>query len=174
MKEYKTEKEVNELLAALTGRVNTNLETGIRYGIVQGTSLSHWALEDIFDHGDDLTFAAYKDECIGKVEALLEELDQRHARSRAESIVDTFEWDSYQAEDSDYEYSADGVDLLLTWLGGAPIIFVRKSPVIVVVRRLCTLCAANGGDLDSGLADNPAEGYECYGLPKEWYPGADD
>lgn len=217
----KTQEEVNNSLARIMGNPNTNPQTGIRYGIISGNSVSEYVLDDIYTQGDDLTFATHKqtliedlsahlrtithmqisidytdlfvtlcellqNETFGQrqsiatritqetMESLLANPTETHANELAKSIVENdFEFDCFDCE-SEYEYSSDGVDILLSYLGGSPILFVRQSPLIVRVKSLCSPCVPNGGDLDSGiLTDKEPGGYECYGLPKDWLRSPD-
>lgn len=59
---------------------------------------------------------------------------------------------------------ADGTEILMR-TDGPPNIFVMKSDRIVHVKRLCSLCYPNAGDLSSGFTTKKL-GYKCYGLPR--------
>jgi hypothetical protein len=61
-----------------------------------------------------------------------------------------------------FEY--EGVTVSVTTLGGAPLVFIMESPVIVKARP-CSPCVPNAGDLDNL---DPDYGIECYGLPEDW------
>lgn len=62
-------------------------------------------------------------------------------------------------------WDEEGVEIeyAISHLGGAPLLWVFKSPIISKA-RLCSPCVPNAGDLDS-LDD---DGYECYGIPDDW------
>lgn len=84
------------------------------------------------------------------------------------SLVDEFEFE-YTNDENIWSYTETDdagnvtLHLQITWLGGAPQIFVFKSPKIVKA-LLCSPCVPGAGDLDS-LDDN---GVETYGIPDEW------
>jgi hypothetical protein len=54
--------------------------------------------------------------------------------------------------------------MMMTYLGGAPLLWVLEGPVITKARP-CSICVPGAGDLDSPDED----GYECYGLPEGWF-----
>lgn len=142
---------------------NMNTETGIAYGVCDGRNFP-LLMEEIFTHGKDETFAAFKEEYIAKVSAVLKECGQRDARKRAESIVDDFEWDDYQEDENEYSYEdEEGNKFLLSYLGGAPLIWCILTSKIVTARP-CSPCVPGAGDLDSLSED----GIECYGIPDEY------
>lgn len=68
-----------------------------------------------------------------------------------------------QIEEPIISGTSEGVEYSISWLGGAPLLWVFKSPIISTA-KLCSPCVPNAGDLDS-LDD---DGYECYGIPDEW------
>ena len=70
----------------------------------------------------------------------------------------------YSAEEECYEAEVDGMKLGLSWLGGAPFVWVYESPHTTHARE-CSPCVPHAGDLDS---KDPG-GFECYDLPVDWY-----
>lgn len=68
-------------------------------------------------------------------------------------------------DEEEYEYEKDDEQYLLSFQGGAPTIWVIKSPVMTKT-RLCSPCVPNAGDLSS---PDPEDGYECYAVPIEWF-----
>lgn len=60
--------------------------------------------------------------------------------------------------------ACEGVRYEISWLGGAPLLWVLESPIISKA-KLCSPCCPNAGDLNN-LDD---DGYECYGIPADWY-----
>jgi hypothetical protein len=82
-----------------------------------------------------------------------------------ENLGEAFEGGGGEGED--YELDDGDASYLIQYLGGAPLIWVTKSPRIVYVKSLCSPCVPNAGDLDSGMTTEE-EGYECYGIPEEW------
>ena len=60
-----------------------------------------------------------------------------------------------------YEGEHEGVMYRTTWLGGAPMLCVFKSPYVTKC-SVCSPCVPGAGDLDS-----PGD-YEAYGVPVTW------
>jgi hypothetical protein len=82
--------------------------------------------------------------------------------------VDCNAWDVFW-DGADFSESArygeeDGIKMMLSSLGGAPLLWVFFSPYLDMV-RLCSPCVPNAGDLDSP----DGQGYQCYALNPEWY-----
>jgi len=67
-------------------------------------------------------------------------------------------------EEPAYELEVEDMKLQLGWLGGAPLVWVLKSPHTTRARE-CSPCVPNAGDLDS-LDEG---GFECYTLPEDWF-----
>lgn len=148
---------------------NVNATTGIRYGVVSGHN-APYLMERIFDSGTDETFAAYRADCVRRMASLLEDMGQRDAEIQAEEIVDNFEWDNYECDESEYSYTdPKGNKFLLGYLGSAPIIWCVETDTLTYVKSLCSPCVPNAGDLDSGFDPH---GMKCYGIPSE-YAGTD-
>ena len=57
----------------------------------------------------------------------------------------------------------EGITFELSMLGGAYLVFITESPVIVHA-ELCSPCVPGAGDLSSLNVD----GVECYGIPADW------
>jgi hypothetical protein len=144
---------------------NINPETGVRYGVISGHNAPH-LLESIMNNGVDETFEYHKSECVKRLASLLEDMGQRDAEESAKSIVDDFEWDSYESDESEYSYTdAKGNRFTLGYLGGATLIWCIQTDTETYVRSLCSPCVPNAGDLDSGFDPN---GVKCYGVPAEY------
>ena len=139
---------------------NINPETGIRYGVVSGNNIPE-LLDHIQTNGRNLTY-----------EAALEEFKAERSNNHCDDDDnddddDEFFFDFYSDDIEEYLLEDEDSKLLLSGLGGAPLIWIMKSPNIVYVQSLCSPCVPNAADLDSGLTTED-EGYECYGLPDEW------
>lgn len=84
-----------------------------------------------------------------------------------DDYIDTrleLEFQDMQIEEPTISGTLDGVKYEISWLGGAPLLFVLESPVISKA-KLCSPCVPGAIDLDS-----PANtGYEGYGIPENWY-----
>ena len=91
---------------------------------------------------------------------------QRLGYADRDDYIDTRlerEFEGIQIEEPTIAGTLEGVKYEISWLGGAPLLFVLESPVISKA-RLCSPCVPNAGDLNS-LDD---VGYECYGIPEYW------
>ena len=132
---------------------NINPQTGIRYGVVALHSLAEWVYDEFFYHGRNITQEAIEQEAIATGD-----LDPED-----EQAVQDF-WDGYAVEEEEFELERDGLKLLLSYLGGAPLVWVCESPVTTHARP-CSPCVPGAGNLDSLDPD----GVECYTLPSEWF-----
>ena len=132
---------------------NVNPETGIRYGVVALDSLEDWAFDEFFYQGRNVT-----------ADAALEEAIANGLDPDDDDATQDF-WDDYQAEEENYELETkDGLKLGLSYLGGAPLVWVFESPVTTEARE-CSPCVPGAGDLDS---QEPGS-FTCYTLPSEWF-----
>jgi hypothetical protein len=127
--------------------VNTNPSTGVRYGTAYTRSLADWAFDEFFHYGTNLTYEAarkdFEQEFLAAYEGELDDLDE---------ALDGFNED-YTGEEETYRLEKDGLELELSYLGGAPMVWVLKSPHTARVR----LCSPD----ESGV--------EAYTLPPEWF-----
>lgn len=74
-------------------------------------------------------------------------------------------FDNCHMDEPTIEGTYEGVEYHISWLGGAPLLWVFKSDVIVKA-NLCSPCVPNAGNLDSL---DPEGGEVCYGIPSDWY-----
>ncbi|MHA2274838.1 MAG: hypothetical protein ACXAC2_03690 [Candidatus Kariarchaeaceae archaeon] len=130
---------------------NTNIETGIRYGIIALNSLEDWVYDEFFNNGTDITY-----------QSALKEYEAENP-DHSDSDLDEFN-DNFSSEESSYELETDGMKLGMSIFGGAYHVWVYESPVKSMV-DLCSPCVPNCGNLDS----KNESGFECYGLPEDWY-----
>lgn len=79
--------------------------------------------------------------------------------SNAMSEVDDSEW----TKEGQFKNEQGTFKMMLTYLGGAPLLWVLEGPVITKA-RLCSPCLPGCTDQDSPDED----GYEGYGFPKGW------
>ena len=164
---------------------NTNPNTGIRYGIIAVNSLIPDIWDDIYALPSDTYTDALADACKrlwSEIDSAIDDLSEipdfvgegldddadidTLLDIAGQLGIDTREFDPeyWQFEEETRSGKIDGIDVALTWLGGAPMLFVFESPYIVRA-RLCSPCVPNAGDLDNAEPD----GFECYGLPADWY-----
>ncbi len=120
---------------------------------------------------DDISFCAEK--LVSNIDC--EELVQTRAGESIDGmeIIDALGdcglWDNYESDENQHSYTLDSqlgpVKLLVSYLGGAPNIWVCESPYVATCRK-CSPCIPNGGDLDS-----PSEhGEMAYCLPPDEMP----
>lgn len=96
------------------------------------------------------------------IEAAYERLGYQH---RGDYVSTRMERESdFQIDEPIIEGHDDDVSYQITWLGGAPLVWVLKSPHLGKF-RLCSPCVPNACD-----GDNPTEdGYEGYAAPASWF-----
>lgn len=98
----------------------------------------------------------------GEIEAAYERLGYRDREHFIESKVQTA-LDHLQIEEPVIEGKVEGVKYAISWLGGAPNLWVFESPVVGTF-RLCSPCCPNACD---GNNSDPF-GYEGYDVPAYW------
>lgn len=134
---------------------NVNPETGIRYGVASLNNLADWVFDEFFYHGTNVSY-----------EKALEEFKKdvlKRAMSVSDEEIQRFS-DEYQGEEECYTLERDGLKLGLSYLGGAPLVWVYESPFTTYARE-CSPCVPNAGDLDN----QDESGVQCYTLPPEWF-----
>ncbi len=170
--------------------VNTNVHSGIPYGVIAGNNVPY-LMDDIMSNGTDLTFKALREELLESIGAhilergpgdsladaidhwdvdrLVQNIDEDDS---AEDILSSLEeaglWDMDSSEEHEYSYESEGCKLLLSYLGGAPVIYVIESPYVAPCRK-CSLCIPNAGDLDS--PDSDGDFAYCLSpddMPEDW------
>lgn len=160
---------------------NCNQETGIVYGIISANSVPYLA-DDIYTNGDSLSYAEYKKDLGDEFRAaLLGVLEDR--AFRAEEIAERLDIDQLvedalnaglndqlEFDEEEYEYSDGAAKYLLSYLGGAPLIWITESEYVTHARR-CSPCIPGGADLDSIDPD----GMLCYcPAPDDFASDAED
>lgn len=148
----------------MTMEPNVNPETGIRYGIISANALDPEIIDEIQRTGRDAHWEQRLEELRLETNADVEdglisedEFDASLDR-RIEECSDRF----YDDEPV-HKFEIDGVKGQTTWLGGALLVWIFKSPVISTV-RLCSPCVPNAGNLDNPDPD----GYQAYDVPLDW------
>ena len=138
---------------------NHNPETSIPYGVIACDSLDSDLVNELWwYHGEDLSYKEALIELRNEVNAEVEagELDEddfdAELDHRAENI---------QIDEPTIEGEYEGVKYQISWLGGAPLLWVFWSP-FVNPHAQCSPCCPGAGDLDS-------EGdVLCYDVPDSW------
>ena len=154
------------------GQTNIDKATGMRYGVIPMNDLSSFAWDDILVNGDDLDFAAYKQECKTSIATAignaLEELGLdrgNDAEELADGIVDDLEWDGYENTGDCARYAYDDGEVSIETASDGDV-WVLKS-LYYTYAPFCSPCAPGAGYLrDAGTDDsNP----KVYCLPKDWF-----
>jgi len=152
--------EENKLASATeifgeTMKPNVSPNTGVRYGIIAERSLNSDVYLDIMSQGVDVYYHEYEMDIRKQIM-----IDDDIPDDEKEWAIEK-ELEAYYHDEPVYEFDIDGVSGRTTWLGGALLIWVFKSPVIRK-HALCSPCVPNCGDLDSD------GDYECYDVPDDW------
>lgn len=144
---------------------NTNPVTGIPYGTIYLNHLNPDIASDLWTNGKDLSYEeAYTEVRLEVNDAVdageIEEDDfDSELDARAERI---------QIDEPTIEGECEGVKYHISWLGGAPLLWVFESPHTGFYQG-CSPCIPGAGDLESPA--NPFEnkvGFVCYDVPYDW------
>ena len=155
--------------------------TGIRYGAINGNSLDPDVLCVLYDRASEVVFNAYR---LDEMKKFANEQDYDYitdiqADDLFNSLTDAFGYqfesfiysidENFEHDEPQAEFEYEGIKVVFSYLGGAPLVMVTESPYIAIA-NLCSPCLPNAGDLDS---KNP-DGEECYDVPVEWYRSKED
>lgn len=165
---------------------NTNPHTGIRYGVISFNALADWCNEDLFygQHAQDLSHQQALQDIKAEVTAEVRQEVEDGLHSSADEPDFDFEAEverrveqAVQNLDISEPHIAgelDGVKYEISWLGGAPLVWVFEGP-LGLAQRLCSPCCPNAADLDSGFVlegeatpEQQDQDYLCYVVPKAW------
>lgn len=146
--------------------INTHPVTGIRYTVYSMRNLKSWIYEELF-YGSQATDLSYE-------EAYEEELSLAIKRARYEAEVNGKEFDEadfiedwecpeFEIDEPNIAGTYDGVRYEISWLGGAPLLWVLESPHTGQF-VLCSPCCPQACDGDSPIAG----GFTGYAVPEEW------
>lgn len=135
---------------------NVNPETGVRYGVVALASLQDWVFEEFFNDGVNQSM----EDAVLEWESEHPDFDE----DEKQTFIDYLD-----IEEATYVLVKDDMQLMMSYLGGAPLVWVIKSPHRTST-RLCSPCVPNAGDLDAKDKGGCEGGFfECYDLPADWY-----
>ena len=148
---------------------NMNPVTGVRYTTFYlNKEIDPDVGNDLFYEGCNVSyeeaFKELKDEVEGEVaeEVAAGTLDAEDAEDEVEYRVEA-RAEHIQIDEPNIEGEADGVKYAISWLGGAPLLWVFESPYKGAY-RLCSPCVPGACD---GSAPDP-DGYEGYDVPPDW------
>jgi hypothetical protein len=122
--------------------------------------------EDMLAKFIDENTSHYVDDCMVEAKKILSEQgDDTPTEADADQIFDEYNVsENWESDESNYSWDdGKGNKFLVTYLGGAPLIYCIETTCVVQVKSLCSPCVPNAGDLDSGLVESG--GFECYGIP---------
>lgn len=147
---------------------NYNPESGVPYGVIACNSLDADLLDELwYTHGTNLSYEAafeeLRDEITAEVNAEHEDDAERDECDIQHEIDHRLEkaCDYIQIDEPTIEGEYEGVQYHISWLGGAPLLWVFESPHINPHAQ-CSPCVPGAGDLD-------AEGdVLCYDVPDDW------
>ena len=155
---------------------NINRETGIHFGAISGNSLDLDVLCDLQEKASEIVFDAYR---LDEMKRFANEHDHDYAvdiqaDDLFNSLMDAFgeEFDdfiysideNFEDDEPQAEFEHEGIKVVFSYLGGAPLVIVTESPYIAIA-GLCSPCVPNAGNLD----DKDPDGEECYDVPADWY-----
>lgn len=165
--------------------MNTNPDTNIRYGVIAMDSIDSYIADELWfgpDATDETYAAAYEDakaqfqaewndaleDVTGMSESAAEHyLEGKFGTDDMDEYVEgsLVDWsDCYQSDEPTIYGTYKEIEYQITWLGGAPNLWVIKGPMTYVT-RLCSPCCPNAGDLHSGF---DPDGFPTYTVPQDW------
>ena len=140
---------------------NINEATGIPYGTIYMQHIDPEVADELwYTHGEDLSYKEAREEIRNEVNAAVEagELDEDDFDAELDSRCDNL-----QIDEPIIEGECEGVKYHISWLGGAPLLWVFES-LCTGMYAGCSPCVPGAGDLDSPDPD----GILCYDVPAEW------
>ncbi len=150
------------------GQTNIDIDTGIRFGVINQNKLDPWGLEDVYQNGEDLDFSDFKEQLKSDLESAIERVLDEYNMERcndskgiADDIIDGLQFDNYEGNGDNprYLYECDGYKIETCSDGDW---FILKSPYYTRC-DFCSPCAPGAGYLTS-------EGdVKTYCLGPEWF-----
>lgn len=152
---------------------NVNPETGIRYGTIYLHHLDPDTAQWLWDEGENVSEKeAYEELRLEITDKVVQEIEDGDLDIDPTDIADIEleverrldrQADSILVEEPTIEGECEGVKYAISWLGGAPLLWVFESPVIGRF-DLCSPCVPNACSIES---PNDS-GYEGYTVPDDW------
>ena len=147
---------------------NINPDTGIAYGIVSMHLLNSWVWDEFQDYGTNTSLEAAQAEVKSNfMNELLQDGVHPNALEERWAHAEDAEFEAIEIEEACYTLETDGMKLAISWLGGAPMVWVFFSPHTSEV-SLCSPCCPNAGDIQ-GPGNSGTEATSAYTLPPEWF-----
>ena len=147
--------------------VNTHPETGIRYGVIALNKINSDIANELWN-GTNVSYEMAVEEVKAQAEADFQDIEdpEESEEEYVDRAVENAEIE-IEIEEPTIAGTYEDVKYQITWLGGAPLLWVLEGPV-GTARSLCSPCVPNAADLDSGFEIGVGLGHECYVIPKEW------
>lgn len=153
--------------------MNTNPNTGTRYGIIACANLDDDVLQTLlYTHGKDLSYEeALKNERDSQEAGFNTALDEAAKFTHAQHLIDQLRAE-FAPDLDDFDPTIDepiiegthqGVHYRTTWIGGAQMLWIFSSPHVGGFKE-CSPCVPGAADLD-----NPQPGGVIgYDVPCDW------
>lgn len=152
---------------------NYDPDTGIPYGTIYLHHLdSDLAQELWYTHGEDISYKNALEELRAEVTRDVEDEygdDESDDRLSEEDMADEIDRrvetqsEFINIDEPTIEGEYEGVKYMISWLGGAPLLWVFRSPYTGSYAQ-CSPCVPGAGDLET-----PDEyGVVCYDIPPGW------
>lgn len=153
---------------------NYNPDTGTPYGTIYLHHLNGDVANDLFYEGENVSVKNALEELRAEITADVEDENDDRAEfgqtlldacDMADEIDRRFEaaCECIEIDEPVIVGESDGVKYMISWLGGAPLLWVFSSPFTGSYAQ-CSPCVPGAGDLET-----PDEyGVLCYDVPKEW------
>jgi hypothetical protein len=138
--------------------VNTNPNTGIRYGVISAYNVKPEIIDQIQLCGYDLHYHHALQDLDHAL--AMDEIDETDYETELEILEG-----SWEDDEPVHEFEIDGVVGRTGWLGGAMFLWIFDSPH-TTYRGLCSPCVQNCVDLDSNFNDEG--GWLGYDIPQDW------
>ena len=153
---------------------NTNLETGIHYGVIPKNDLFNCA-EEFFNNAEDISFK----ESLQNIKDTINSLDDLLDEETIKEIFDIAEQnfgENFESENSLMRYEKDGY--IIEASNDDCDLFIIKSPYFTLA-PFCSPCAPGACYLRDAIKEDEIDehgevkigsgGIEAYCLPKEWF-----
>ncbi len=172
-----------------SGLTNINHATGIRFGVISPHSVAPDSLQDVYDRGENQSYAASVKEAKDRITFVLREVfdglgvlpyDYRNGTNTpkadaylapiVESVWDDIEQDwngNYEGDNDQYRFESDGYVIETSSLG----LYVIQSPFYTYA-AFCSPCCPGAGDLDSPRL-TAESGVKTYCLGPDWFDNED-
>jgi len=149
--------------------VNRDAETGIRYGMISQHDLSQWAIDDVYQNGEDLGFLAMKEELKDTLTSAIEKAIEDYgslpdgvAEETAQAVIDGGEIEYGECQEAGpFAWSEGDYNVQTT---SSNELWVFKSPFYTFA-QFCSPCVPGAGNLNTYCPDGP----KTYCLGHDWF-----